>query len=923
MNLLTISLDNISQIFLSGTAPFHEIDASLIFLAIFFILLSFIKTRKQSESERQDGVFVNATRYFAREEILPHLLKFEWAPIRKQKIGENIKEIEVVKHLKQLSKKKKDSMVVLSGDAGSGKTKLLYEFERSNKRNKCVFARWNLQNITPEQIAEEYKELPNSIKYIILDDVYRSPKQAVQFCFNLMPVREKFILAVRDRDELLQIIKDFRLHAESFILNKMENIRDLLEFNTEAWINSDVKQILVNIADGNPEVLSIGHGFIDQQCQDDLGFDAFAFLQDIPDKQSLFKSINNYILEKLGKAAIAVISRSVILNGLNRNDPFCKSNFKFYTKLRSLNYFYVQENTLFFKPIILGEYITSQYYFSKNKISTAFDNLIEDASEEEVQNILSTLIAFYKEQKFPIYKDAAALLLSSVRHKKLSENTILSLVLLCDDSLKDSKLIFDAIEDLLLINIETAKFDQINHFAIFCAKNKAYESAAKWWEKLLEIARLQNNDAWITALYNNLGLIYFNMENFDEAVEWYRLAHNKFKAMGNEAGIIQSLNNLALIYQKKNDWQQSIELYKTSIDVMKNIGDSRGVARTYTIVAQIYKSNNNIDHAFENYLQAEKWFEKSDDTKGLAQTYGNLGIISNSRKELDSAIKYFQKTLDGLEKVRDMRGIAQTSNNLALVYQEKGENDKTVKYFQLAIEKFKYFKDRESLGQTYNNLAFIYQKNENYDEARKFFLLALAEQEALDNNKAVAQTLNNLGLVYQASNEWEEAVDCYRKSIKFMGITETWEGAEQTFGNLGIALQALGQFDEAVKTYQNALERMDVIGDLDGMAQTYSNLGIAYYDLKKYEDAVSLLTQTLFFFLKQRSQENIKKVSSILSNIQKEMNNKKFGEIADSALNEIAKSGVQWGNHTALSRDETQDILNGLKKRKEERMVQE
>ncbi len=921
MNLLSTSLDNISQMFLSVTSPFLEIDASLIFLAITFIFLSFIKTRKQSESEQQDGVFMNVSRYFAREEIHPHLLKFEWAPIRKQKTGENIKEIEVVKHLKQLLKKTGDSMVVLTGDGGCGKTKLLYEFERSNKRNKCVFARWNLQNITPEQIAEEYKKLPNSIKYIILDDVFRNPKKAVQFCFNLMPVKENFILAVRDEDELLQIIKDYRLHAESFHLDKMENIRDLLEFSTEAWINSDVKQNLINIADGNPEVLSIGHEFIDQQCQDNLGFDAFAFLQDIPDKKSLFKTINNYGFEKLGRAAIAVISRAVIFDGLNRNDTFCKNNSKFYTKLRSLNYFHVQENTLFFKPSILGEYITSQYYFSKNKISSAFDNLIEDASEEELQNVLSSLIAFYKEQELPIYKDAVALLLSSVRHKRLSENTILSLVLFCDESLKDSKLIFDAIEDLLLINIETANFDQINHFAIFCAKNKAYECAAKWWERLLEIARLQNNDAWITALYNNLGLVYFNMENFDEAVEWYRLAHDKFKAMGNDAGIIQSSNNLALIYQKKGDWLHSIELYKKSIEVMKKIGDSRGVARTYAIVAQIYKSNNNIDHAFENYLKAEEWFKKSDDTKGLTQTYGNLGIISNSRKELAPAIKYFLKTLDGLEKVRDMRGIAQTCNNLALVYQEKGENDKAVKYFQLAIEKFKHFIDRAGLEQTYVNLALLYHKKDNYDEARKFFLLALAEQEALDDNKAVAQTLNNLGLVYQARNGWEQAVDCYRKSIKFRRITKSWEGAEQTFGNLGIALQTLGEFDEAVKAYQNALERMDQIGDLDGMAQTYSNLGIVYYDLKKYEDAVSLLNQTLFFFLKQESQENIRKVSSILSNIQKEMSNKKFGEITDSALNEVAKSGIQWGNHTAISRDDIQNILNSLKQKKMERLL--
>ena len=703
-----------SQIGFNSESHFSEIGIELI-LTVSFFIFSFIKIKKSPESERQSVFFLDESMYFLREEIRPQLLKFEWVPVRNQKTGEKVEEIDIIKHLNKLTKETVNPFVVIAGEGGCGKTKTLYEFARVTKKNRCLFARWNLPNIHSEQITAEYKKLPKSIKYILLDDVCRNPKKAIQFCLKLMPVKEKFILAVRDGDELLDILKEFHLKAEYFKLTEMENIADLLEFSTEPWINSDIKQKLMHIANGNPEVLSIGHEFIDQQSQDNLRFDASEFLHAIETQQSLFEAINNYFLENLGRAALAVISRAVIFNGLNRNDPFCKTNFKSYTKLRSLNYFYIQNDTLFFKPNILGEYITRGYYFFKNKISPAFSNLLGDASEEDFLCVLSTLITFYKQQKLPVYKEAATYLLSTAKKRGLSSNTILHIILRCDEEIKDAKIIFDAIENLHTLNIETAEDDLVNRFAIFCADNKVYDCAAKWWEKLLEMARLKNNDAWITALYNNLGLVYFNLKDFDESLEWYRLAHDKFEALRNSPGIIQSLNSLAEIYQKKKDWQHSIELYKKSIDELKKIEETKRAARTYAIIAQIYKSNNELDNAYENYSQAMAWYKKTDDTVGLAQAYGNLGIISNAQNELDKAIEYFQKTLDCMEKTENRQGIARTHNNLALVYQQQGKGEKAVNHFQLAIEKFKFINDNKSLAQTYNNLALIYQKNDRFE----------------------------------------------------------------------------------------------------------------------------------------------------------------------------------------------------------------
>jgi tetratricopeptide (TPR) repeat protein len=921
MNLLSNMIVTILQTVPSTKYCLDNIDFGLP-LFILIIVFAFIALKKTSESMQRREIFLDESSYFTREEIHSQLSKFEWVPIRRQKKGESFEEIDAINKINTLLKESENRFVLISGEAGCGKTKMLYEFAKVTKKNRCVFARWNLPTTPLEQIMTEYKELPNSIKYILLDDVYRNPKRAIQFCSNLMQNKMKFILVTRNSKDLMDIIKDFNVNADIFEVNSMENINDLLEFNTEPWINSEIKGKLINIAKGNPEVLSIGHEFINQQSQDNLRFDANAFIYGIDDKRSLFDYIHNYFLENLGRAALAVISRAVIFNGLSRSDSFCKTNFKSYTKLRSLNYFYVQDDRLFFKPAILGEHITNEYYFFKEKISPAFRNLLEDANEEDLTCVLATLIEFYRKRSLSVYKDAATYLLSVASNKGASGNMILNLILRCAEEFKDAKIVVESIHDLSMLNIETADSNLINRFAIFCAKNKAYECAAKWWEKLLATARLQNNDVWITALYNNLGLVYYNLQNYEEALEWYRLAHEKFKAMRNSSGIIQSLNNLAQIYQKKQDWQHSIELYKKVIDELKKNNETKRTAHAYAAIAQIYKSNNELDKAFENYLLAMESYKKSDDFERLAQVYGNLGILSNARKELDQALNYFRKTLENMEKIGNVIGSARTHDNLALIFLEKGDIESAVKNFQLAIEKFKLVNDDKSLAQTYENLALIYQKNGNYVAAKELHQKTLVRFDALENNETIAFTFNKLGLVYLAKEEWEQAVDCFRKALIFRGKTSDLNGIEQVYGKLGFALQAMKKYDEAVTAYEQAIERMDRNNELQGLAQTYSDLGLVYYDMKDYKKALILLNQTLFFFLKQKSTLDIKKVSNALAKIQKEMDENEFGKFADAALNEVTKAGVRWKSHAVLSASETQDILKRLQLRKKQRMAQ-
>ncbi len=898
------------------------------FTVIFFILIltssviALSKTSDAGEAETANNIFFEFSDYFAREEIRSDLLKFEWVPIRSQKVADQLESIDLVKHLKQMTKDDDVYLCVISGEAGSGKTKLIYEFAGSFKNNRCYFANWNLKESITEQAVQQLKQLPGSAKYIFLDNVEINPKAAVQFCLRLMPTKEKFILVARQRKELLNLFKElWTEQIQEFQLNKMENLATVLEEANEVWLDDEIKEKMISIASGNPCVLSVCHEFIDQQIQKDEKYNIRAFFENVTDQQSLFATIMSQFKNELHDPALELIARAVLVQGLPRSDSFCKETFKYYIKLRGMNYFYVRDDKIYFKPAILGEYIARRFYFSEDEITPAFDNLLEVADSDQLRNILQSVIKLVKEQPQPILKEAAGFILTIAKTKQMDSADIIRLALFCDNYFNDAKMILDTVDNFLELEIHEPTPDLYNQMALFCTKIEAHSKAAAWWEKLLEIAREHHYDGWIIASYNNLGLVYHKLGMWEKSIECYQLAYDRFEKNKIASGIFQSLNNLAKVYQRKGDWKHAIEIYEKAARELKKSGRLDEQARTFVQIAQLFKDNQEQESALKYYKRATEVFVKTGNTRGSAQTFGNMGILYRLRHENELALESFQKTLDYMLKIDDIRGIAHTYNNLALIYQEMEETEKAIDHYLKSIVELTKIGDSRSLAQAHNNLALIYQQNENWEDAYTYHQHSLNEKEQNDDQKGMAQTYKNLGIVSQAKSEWGAASEYYQKALQLKDHLSTSD-VQKIFINLGIAYQELGENDLAADALKKAIEYAAEDSDLDLLAQTYGNLGVALYEKKDFRPAIRLLNQVLFYYLKQDDVENIKKVSRVFYGIQKKMADKEFNQLADQELNRIISDGIQWKDRQIMNSDEAKEILKQMKERKQQRRTE-
>jgi serine phosphatase RsbU (regulator of sigma subunit) len=164
-------------------------------------------------------------------------------------------------------------------------------------------------------------------------------------------------------------------------------------------------------------------------------------------------------------------------------------------------------------------------------------------------------------------------------------------------------------------------------------ENGMYSNAIKYQLNGLKIWEELGNKRGISNTYNNIGIVYDALGNYDKAIECHMMAlktrelylkEEKRNLSPNEISAIKnaeanSYNNLAVVYEKQGN-------------LLIANGDS--------IAAM-----NVFDKAVENLFRASQLFHETMNASGIPMTFDNLGNLYTDKGEYVKAMEYFLKAL--------------------------------------------------------------------------------------------------------------------------------------------------------------------------------------------------------------------------------------------------------------------------------------
>ena len=370
---------------------------------------------------------------------------------------------------------------------------------------------------------------------------------------------------------------------------------------------------------------------------------------------------------------------------------------------------------------------------------------------------------------------------------------------------------------LVLIQFTSSQF-------ITAQKNKALLDSL---EKLVPIQK----DSALVQTLNELTWQY-RMVDKNKAIEYGNKAIEYGDRVKFNKGIAQAYNDLGIIYFDKENYDTAMLLYNKAISIRQQLKDEKGIARLHNKIGIVYQKQGLFDKALENQFKALSLFEKAADQVGISYSLNNIGIIHQNMGLYEKAIEYQERSILIKEAIGDKYGLSGSYVNIANDFLNLKKYDIAASYYGKAVAITRDIGDKEYLSNALNNLGNLYLITGKLTEAIPPIEESFRLRDSLHDTKGMVSCLNNLADVYIQKKMYDTAESKLNLALN-MGLkaVNCKPEVNKVYFTLAKLFEAKGASDRALAMYKLYSNTKDSLYT-DDLSQRFAELETRYKSLE-------------------------------------------------------------------------------------------
>jgi len=364
---------------------------------------------------------------------------------------------------------------------------------------------------------------------------------------------------------------------------------------------------------------------------------------------------------------------------------------------------------------------------------------------------------------------------------------------------------------------------------LFCANLSAQTNAVI---DSIEKALPNQKDTILAKSYNELTWQYRTVDQ-DKAIDYGNKAIELGKKTGFDKGVAQAYNDLGIIYFDQQDFAKAITLYQQSFAIRSRLKDDKGIAALYNKIGIVYQKEAKFDSALNYAQKALAIYEKLDDKVGISYSLNNMGIVNQNVGNLDEALKYQQQSIAIKEEIHDKLGLSGSYVNVGNIYVLKNNIPEAKAYFEKAEGILRQINNPEYLANSINNLASLYQKIGENKKALPLAQESFDIREKLGDIKGQVSCLINMGSILTAEKEYKTAEEKYNLGLKLADtLASCLAEKPKLYNGLSELYEATGDYKKSMEMARLTVQYNDSIYTAD-MNKRFSEMETKYQTAKK------------------------------------------------------------------------------------------
>lgn len=171
--------------------------------------------------------------------------------------------------------------------------------------------------------------------------------------------------------------------------------------------------------------------------------------------------------------------------------------------------------------------------------------------------------------------------------------------------------------------------------------DKQYKEAIPWFRKVIELNEKREKPSAVG--YQNLGLCYRKIGQYDSALFYIKISHNIAQEQNNQYNIAYSFLELGEIFLEQKQYDTAIVYLQQSASGFDTIKENFNLAYVYMYLGNCYSAKRDKQTAQNYYRKALLLNEYNSNLKQRYELYFQMSEMFSLFKEFDSAYSYSQK----------------------------------------------------------------------------------------------------------------------------------------------------------------------------------------------------------------------------------------------------------------------------------------
>ncbi len=293
----------------------------------------------------------------------------------------------------------------------------------------------------------------------------------------------------------------------------------------------------------------------------------------------------------------------------------------------------------------------------------------------------------------------------------------------------------------------------------------ANAESIQYFQKALELmARFDGSrDQDKKDAHRHLADLYDLIGDYPQAIQHYAAEINFVSSSLEKT---ESLRKIGMIWEKKGDLAEALKFYMEALDLINQKEYPLEAGRIFMNVGWLHNRNGDYEKAMDFCTRALEIFRKEKSDYETALALDNLAVIHEFRGQWNQAKRCNKEGIQLMEKLGDQRKLGSFYISLGLLNWKKGKLDKSKSYFQKSIELMEAIGNTLGIASSYLHLGRVYISESELDKAFAYLEKSLSIFQKMGIKSKLCQNYTALAEAYLKKEDLKTAKEYCETAMK-------------------------------------------------------------------------------------------------------------------------------------------------------------